>query len=65
VSLIYAVREDTGENFLLALKCDGCDVEIRPCPDIAQSGWVKKGWTHPLGVKSREDYCPNCAWEDL
>jgi hypothetical protein len=64
MSRIYATREDTGEKFLLALKCDRCGAEIKPNPDISQSGWMKRGWDNGV-VKSAIDLCPDCAWEEL
>lgn len=58
---IYAVREDNGESVLVALRCDGCDAEIKPHPEIRESGWIKVGSSRGPGDMSEAHYCPDCA----
>lgn len=61
MSLIYATREDDGKRVLIALRCDGCGAEIKPHPEIAKSGWIKRGWDRGIGTEKHEvDECPQC-----
>lgn len=63
---IYAQREDGHGRVLVALKCDRCEVEIKPHPDIASSGWVKRGWDNGLGTEKFETYlCSECAMLEM
>jgi hypothetical protein len=57
VSRRYARDEDTGERFLHRIECDapGCRASIKPNPQIAESGWVKRGY----GADVTADYCPD------
>ena len=59
---VYAKREDTGVDILIAIKCDGCKKEIRPNPQIASSGWTRTG-TY-FGYRDYRnielDWCPDC-----
>lgn len=59
---IYATEDGTGQRFLRRIECDGsgCSASIQPHPDIAQSDWVKHGWTDSFGNSYCNDYCPNC-----
>ena len=59
---IYATTDD-GRRFLYSIRCDGagCDLEIKPNPDISRSGWMKYGQDHGPGTTRLEwDYCPDC-----
>ncbi len=60
MSRIYAT-DDNGERFLRFLECDTCGARIKPHPDIANSGWTKRGGTYPphgTNDKWENDYCP-------
>jgi len=61
MSRIYAIREDNGERVLLRIECDGrdCSAAIVPHRDIAQSGWVKRGFRVD-DVTTESFYCPRC-----
>lgn len=61
---IYAVRDDDNRHVLIALKCDGCGAEIKPNPDIANSGWMRSGVYYAAGSDRNTEYywCPGC-WE--
>lgn len=62
MSLVYAVREDTGKRGLVEIVCDGCSATVKPHPDIARSGWVKQGSDHGPGTDKLEwHYCPDCG----
>ncbi len=41
---VYATT-DAGDRVLVKIVCDDCGAEMRPNPDIANSGWVKHGWS--------------------
>ena len=59
---VYATT-DEGRRFLHSIRCDGpdCESEIKPNPDISQSGWVWYGQDHGPGTSRLEwDYCPEC-----
>ncbi len=59
---IYAVREDDKKRILVEIQCDSCDARIKPNPQIAQSGWIKKGMYRGPGTDQLEwHYCPSCA----
>jgi len=59
---VYAQREDNGQRVLAVLKCDGCGAEVKPHPEIAQSGWEKRGRDKGPGTeKTGLDYCPECS----
>ena len=59
---VYAQREDNGQRVLVAFKCNGCGAEIKPYPEIAQSGWEKRGRDNGPGTEKIElDYCPECS----
>lgn len=62
----YAVCEGTGKRILVDVQCDysGCTATIKPHPQIAKSGWTKRGFI-PEGVSGcsgdpyiQLDYCP-------
>lgn len=56
---IYATREDTSERVLIAIKCDVCDAEVKPCPEIAKFGWTRRGGDMGPGTeKYYVDMCP-------
>lgn len=55
MSLVYAVRDDNGLRKLVAIRCDMCEKEIAPGPDILNSGWERIGTD-----KYEIDYCPVC-----
>jgi len=62
----YAVREDDKRRVLVEIACDGdgCEATIKPHPEIATSGWMKKGtWEDgPSGsFVLTSDFCPRCA----
>jgi hypothetical protein len=58
MSRVY--EEAHGERRLLLLTCDkaNCTAEVRPAPDIAESGWTKVGGRDPDGCKWESHYCP-------
>ena len=62
---IYAVREDSKQKILVAIRCDRCDEEVKPHPNIAESGWVKTGVYYGPGHidNSESDNCPACYRE--
>jgi hypothetical protein len=41
------------------IECDYCPATIKPCADIAESGWVKQGVTG--SVETTTYACPTCA----
>lgn len=59
---IYATEEGTGRRFLLRLECDGpgCSESIKPHPEIAESGWMKRSQLVGSQVLAW-DYCPSHA----
>jgi hypothetical protein len=59
VSRVYAVDEN-GERFLRHLECDKCSKKIKPRPDIACSGWTKRGEI-VNGELSEWHYCEVCS----
>lgn len=61
MSRIYAIREDNGGRILVAIECERCDAQIKPGPDIAESGWVKRGVRALDGTIDEYDYCPEHA----
>lgn len=69
MSRVYATREDTGKRFLVELECDGngCAAAIKPSPDIARSGWAKRGfrWGQSQGEWTEFHYCPSCAAQEM
>ena len=59
---VYATTDD-GRKFLYAIRCDGsgCELEIKPNPDISRSGWMRYGQDNGPGTTRLEwDYCPDC-----
>lgn len=58
---VYATT-DEGRRFLHSIRCDGpgCESEIKPNPDISQSGWMKYGQRTGGADWIRWDYCPEC-----
>ena len=59
---IYSELPD-GKKFLYSIRCDGgnCGEEIKPNPNISESGWMKCGTDHGPGTdKLGWDYCPDC-----
>ena len=60
VSRVYA-ETPQGERVLVRLECDGtdCKAHIKPNPQIAESGWMTKGWCE-RGITCKSEYCPEC-----
>ena len=59
---VYATTDD-GRRFLYSIRCDGagCELEIKPNPDISRSGWMRYGQDNGPGTTRLErDYCPDC-----
>lgn len=55
---IYAV-DDFGQRFLRYIKCERCDATIEPRKDIADNGWMKRGYDSGPGTDKTEiDLCP-------
>lgn len=52
--------EHSGKRFLRFIECDhgDCDARIAPHPDIANSGWTKRGWRDTDGTLYENNYCP-------
>lgn len=57
---VYATRDDNQKRVLVAIKCDKCDAEIKPNPDISNSGWTTQGVYYGPGDdrNSQWDLCP-------
>jgi hypothetical protein len=57
---VYAVEEGSGKRFLVRLECDhgDCDATIKPHPEIASSGWTKRGGRDSAGFTWENTYCP-------
>jgi len=55
---VYAREEDSDRRFIVRIECDkiGCSSVIKPGPQIASSGWTKRGSTFSPSAVS--DYCP-------
>jgi hypothetical protein len=61
MSRVYAI-EESGKRHLVLIECDECEASIKPNPDIANSGWVKRGRDNGPGTEKVErDYCPRHA----
>lgn len=60
---VYATEEGTGTKHLVALECDDCGAKIKPGPDIAASGWEKRGTYYGPGDKRNSEMilCPVCV----
>lgn len=61
---IYATEDHTGHRILVRLECDGlgCKASIKPHPEIAKSGWTKRGWSYGPGTEQFvSDFCPECS----
>jgi hypothetical protein len=56
----YATMDD-GRRVLCQIRCDGrCGATIKPHPEIASSGWEKRGESRGPGDALEWYYCPEC-----